>query len=152
MQAVYFDMDGTIADLYGVDAWEQRLNDGDAMPYTQAEPLCDMSRLNSVCEQLKAQGVTVGVISWLAMGSDQQMNRETRKAKRDWLTRYLPAADEIHLVKYGTPKHYVCKVKDAVLVDDNADVRARWTRGKTINPREENISESLEFYLTSKAA
>lgn len=152
MKAVYFDMDGTIADLYGVDGWEARLQDADATPYEVAAPLCDMSRLNDVCTKLQQLGYVIGVISWLAIGSSKDFDKATRKAKREWIAKHLPCVEEVHLVKYGTPKHYTCKVKDAVLVDDNKDVRDRWTRGETINPTCEDIVEKLESYLNQQAA
>ena len=39
MQAVYFDMDGTIANLYNVEGWESKLRAEDASPYADASPL-----------------------------------------------------------------------------------------------------------------
>ena len=43
-----FDMDGTIADLYGVDGWLKDLMNKNPHPYTIAKPLCDMEELNTV--------------------------------------------------------------------------------------------------------
>ena len=37
-----FDMDGTIADLYGVNGWLEMLRNEDALPYEIAKPLYDM--------------------------------------------------------------------------------------------------------------
>ena len=36
---INFDMDGTIADLYGVENWLDYLIAEDTTPYTEAEPL-----------------------------------------------------------------------------------------------------------------
>ena len=146
--AVYFDMDGTIADLYGVEEWERKLVSHDVTPYEQAEPMWDMTKLNHVLQDLKALGVVVGVISWLAIGSNKAYDKETRKAKKEWIKKHLPVVEEIHLVKYGTPKHYCPKVKhEAILIDDNVKVCGKWTRGKTINPTCEDIVEILENIL-----
>lgn len=147
-KAIYFDMDGTIADLYGVTEWEAKLNASDVTPYKDAEPLWDMGLLNDVLEQLKALGVTVGVISWLAKYSNKEYDKATREAKKEWLKKYLPSVTEIHLVKYGTPKHYVPKIKtDAILIDDNADVCKKWSRGETVNPLKHDIISILENIL-----
>lgn len=146
--AIYFDMDGTIADLYGVENWEFKLKTHNVEPYEKAEPLYDMETLNRVLTDLKAIGVTLGVISWLAIGSNKTYDKETRKAKKEWIKKHLPVIDEIHLVKYGTPKHYCPKVKtEAILIDDNAEVRGKWSRGKTINPVCDDIIETLENLL-----
>ena len=49
---INFDLDGTIADLYGVDGWLNDLINGDTRPYDIAKPLVNMSalarRLNSL--------------------------------------------------------------------------------------------------------
>lgn len=52
---------------------------------------------------------------------------------------------EFHCVKYGTPKHQTAKIKDSILVDDNAQVRAAW-HGETINACED-IMEQLQNLL-----
>ena len=44
-KAIYFDMDGTIADFYGVDGWLDCLMNNDVKPYKVAKPLINMSTL-----------------------------------------------------------------------------------------------------------
>lgn len=152
-KAVYFDMDGTIADLYGVEDWEHKLVTHDVTPYQEAAPLVDMAELNKVCEQLKNIGVVIGVISWLAIGSNKIFDKKTREAKREWIKNNLPCADEIHLIKYGSPKHHACKIKDdAIIVDDSKVVRAKWTRGEKINPECVDIVKELKKVLIQQAA
>lgn len=152
-KAVYFDMDGTIADLYGVEDWESKLVSHDVTPYQEAAPLIDMDELNTVCEKLQSIGIVIGVISWLAIGSTKIYDQKTRQAKRDWIKRNLPCVEEIHLIKYGSPKHHACKIKDdAIIVDDSAVVRSKWTRGETINPTCEDIVEKLSKIFTKQAA
>lgn len=143
-KAIYFDMDGTVADLYGVENWEVRLLSHDVTPYEEAEPLFNMTELNSILEQLKTYGVVVGVISWLAIGSTKDYDKATRRAKRAWIKKHLPAATELHFVKYGTPKHRVAKIKDSVLVDDNKQVRKAWKNGATLNPCRKDFLKLLK--------
>lgn len=140
-KAIYFDMDGTIADLYGVEHWLDKLHAEDVSPYAEAAPLVDMTKLNALCETLAASGIIIGVISWTAMNGSKEYNTAVRKAKRAWINEYLPCVSEFHVIKYGTPKHYVRKIKDSILVDDNAEVRAAWT-GETIDATK-NILQAL---------
>ena len=132
IKAIYFDMDGTIADLYGVDNWLDYLHNEDTTPYAIAAPLVDMGKLNAICEHLIALGVTIGIISWSAMGGSKQYNAAVRKAKREWIKTYLPCVTEFHVIKYGTPKHKVRKIDNSILIDDCAEVRDAWG-GLTIN-------------------
>lgn len=126
-KAIYFDMDGTLAELYKVPNWLPMLRMEIAKPYEIAEPKVDMTELVDLLKEIRRNGYTIGVISWLSMGSTKEYDKAVRKAKREWLKANLPIDfDEIHLVKYGTPKSKVAKVKKSILVDDNGDVCAEW--------------------------
>lgn len=149
MRAIYFDMDGTIADLYGYDNWLNLLHNSDPVPYSECAPLVNTKEFCKVAKQLKANGYTMGVISWGAMGGSTEYTREVKKAKMAWLRKHFgDTFSEIHVVKYGTPKHNVAKIKNAILVDDNADVRASWN-GSTIDAS--NCGEMMKA-LASLAA
>lgn len=134
MKAIYFDMDGTIADLYSVEDWEKKLNSEDVTPYADAKPLCNMKKLNVFCETLKALGFTIGVISWTAKNGSPNYNKSVRTIKRAWLKEHFPCATEIHIVKYGTPKRSCAKIKNSFLIDDNAVVREQWGKDFAIDP------------------
>lgn len=128
-KAIYFDMDGTIADLYEVPDWLPMLRAGDATPYAIAQPKVNMVELSAILSQLKTNGYTIGVITWLSMGSDKEYDRKVREAKSEWLKRYITIEfDEIHMVKYATPKHTVAKIRKGILVDDNEGVCQQWTK------------------------
>ena len=130
-------MDGTIANLYQVPQWLERLRALDPMPYYEAKPIGNMSQLSYILNKLQKAGVKVGIISWLPMGENPDYDNKVRIKKRKWLEKHLHSVewDEIHLVKYGTPKHLVIKDKDSILFDDNADVRRRW-KGKAYTEKE----------------
>lgn len=127
-KAIYFDMDGTLADLYGQEKWLERLRSCDPTPYTEAEPMVDMVALKSLLSTLKKQGYIVGIISWLAKETTPEYAKATREAKRSWLDKHFGKKffDEVHLVGYGTPKHRVAKVRKGILVDDNREVCTKW--------------------------
>ena len=140
---IVFDMDGTIADLYGVDGWLENLRNENPRPYIMAEPLVDMVFLVNVLQALQTQGWKIAVTSWLAKGATKEYDEVVRQAKRDWLARYDFPFDEIHLVKYGTTKAK-CTRKKAdyqILIDDNKDVRKGWTLGKTFDATQDFVKE-----------
>lgn len=139
-KAIYFDMDGTIADLYSVDDWEPKLRACDPSPYIEAKPMYNMRKLNILLKQIAAKGVTIGVISWLAMDSTPNYDKQVRKAKKTWIEKNLPAATEIHIVKYGYSKKKCARIKDSILVDDNKSVRESW-KGETIDATKNIITE-----------
>ena len=149
-KTLVFDMDGTIADFYGVEGWLGDLNAENVRPYAEAEPLWDMIELVEILNQLKALGWKIAITSWLANNSSKDFEDNTRVAKREWLERYNFPYDEIHLVKYGTTKAN-CTRKNGgyqILVDDNDKIRKGWTLGETINPTTENIIEIFKLLLT----
>lgn len=143
-KVLVFDMDGTIADLYGVQGWLEDLRSENPRPYKVARPMYDMETLGYILEILKAQGWKIVVTSWLAKGSTREYDEMVRRAKREWLERYQFPVDEIHLVKYGTTKANCTRKLGGyqILVDDNETVRKGWTLGETINANE-NILEKL---------
>lgn len=155
-KAIYFDMDGTIADLYNVPDWENKLNACDVSPYVDAMPLVNMDELNSILDKFIAIGYVVGVISWSAMHGTKEYNKETRKAKRAWIKNNLPCVSEFHVVKYGTSKHTTAKIRGSILVDDNAQVRKAWEKyteeNFTIDASDsENLLKNLEKVLAMAA-
>lgn len=146
MKKIYFDMDGTIADLYGVENWLPMLRAEDATPYRIAKPLINITELNVLCGLLRRQGYEIGVISWLSKESSKEYKKAVRAAKREWLKKYFPACgNEIHLVQYGTPKHSIVKAKGAILFDDEYKNGVSWERngGEWIDPTEQKIETAL---------
>ena len=131
-KVLVFDMDGTIADLYGVQGWLEDLRSENPRPYKVARPMYDMETLGYILEILKAQGWKIVVTSWLAKGSTREYDEMVRRAKREWLERYQFPVDEIHLVKYGTTKANCTRKLGGVqyLFDDNEQVRKGWDNHK----------------------
>lgn len=143
-RTLVFDMDGTIANLYGVENWLNLLRAESSLPYRVAEPMYDMDTLVVVLNLLKAQGWKVAVTSWLSMDSTRAYDEKVKVAKREWLAKYNFPYDEIHLVPYGTPKSECTKNLGGfqILFDDNKEVRDSWELGQTVDANE-NILEKL---------
>ena len=134
---IFFDMDGTIADLYGVENWLDYLIASDALPYEIAKPLIRLNALARILNRLQKQGYKVGVISWLAKNSNTDYDEKVTKAKKEWLKKHLASVnfDEIHIVKYGTPKQTFAKTENDILFDDEEKNRNDWT-GKAFDVNE----------------
>jgi hypothetical protein len=131
---IYFDLDGTLYDLYNVPSWLERITTKqDPTAYAQGSCMVDPITLATLLDTLVAKGYKIGVVSWLAGDASKEYDKAVRRVKRAWVKAHMPQATEVHLVKYGTPKHNIIKDKrNAILVDDNADVRNAWTRGQII--------------------
>jgi len=140
---VFFDMDGTIANLYNVDNWLAKLRASDATPYRDAQPMVSFSALARVLNRLTRKGVKVEVISWLAKSGNNEYNERVAQVKREWLAKHLPSVkfNAINIVKYGTPKQMFCTGTDDILFDDEIDNRTNWTG---IAYDEKNILENLK--------
>ena len=143
MRTIFFDMDGTIADLYGVENWLDLLIARDALPYEVAKPLVRLSALARVLNRLQREGYRVGVISWLAKNSTAEYDKAVTEAKLEWLGKHLAsvAFDEINIVKYGTPKQMFAHTEQDILFDDEEKNRKDWT-GEAFGV--ENIIEILK--------
>lgn len=150
-RTIVFDMDGTIANFYGVKGWLEYLMNEDTTPYEVAEPLYDMDNLNEILMVLKNNGWRVVVTTWLAKGGTKEYNNRTRKAKLNWLAKYNFPYDEIHLVKYGTTKANCTRHIGGyqVLVDDNEMVRKGWTLGDTIDANKNIIKNLVNLAKTA---
>lgn len=125
MRKIYFDMDGTIANLYGVDGWLEYLINKDTTPYEEALPMINFSYLARLLNRLQKNGYTIGIISWTAKNSTVEYDERVAEAKKRWLKKHLPSVhfDEIHIVAYGTPKS-TCG--NGILFDDEERNRTEW--------------------------
>ena len=149
-KTLVFDMDGTIADLYGVDGWLEDLRSEKVRPYVEAKPLVDMDILRAILMEFKALGWKIVVTSWLSKDGSKAYRKAVAQAKLGWLLDYDFPLDEVHLVKYGTTKANCTRKIGGfqILVDDNEKVRKGWTLGDTINAKENIIDKLLELLLT----
>lgn len=125
---IWFDMDGTIADLYSVENWLPMLRAYDPSPYMLAKPLVRLSTLAYMLNRLRAKGYRVGVISWGSKCSTPAYDAAVEEAKTKWLHTHLPSVDfdEIHVVPYGVPKQNFKHTDADILFDDEERNRISW--------------------------
>ena len=145
-KAIYFDMDGTIADLYGVENWLTSLRNFDPSPYIVAQPMLHLSTLARLLNRLQREGYVIGIVSWLSKAPDPEYDYAVTAAKLGWLKRHLASVhwDEIHIVAHGTPKESFITSADDILFDDEARNRENWT-GRAYEPNQ--ILEVLKGLL-----
>lgn len=156
MNSIWFDMDGTIADLYKVEGWLPKLRSNDWSVYSECAPRHNYQRINAAIEALIENGWQVGVITWASKGIGWSKElREIAEIKHSWLRRFFPAlADgKFACIPYGYSKADYLEEMDrcyevAYLVDDNKEVRQEWrshsceyVKFKTINASRAYVRE-----------
>lgn len=127
-KAIYFDMDGTIANLYAVDGWLESLRKKQTKPYREAKSMINMKMLGQLLNDLQKLGYHIGVISWGSKVSDEAYLEKVRITKIRWLHSHLGSVtfDEIKVVEYGTPKSSVADITGGILFDDEEKNRKDW--------------------------
>lgn len=134
---IWFDMDGTIANLYAVENWLAKLQEHDVSPYTEAEVMHNMSQLARLLNKVQAIGYEIGIISWLSKNPTSDYNKAVTNAKLNWLSLHLKSVrfNEINIVSYGTPKSNFMKTENDILFDDEEPNRTAW-KGQAFTPNE----------------
>lgn len=125
---ICFDMDGTIADLYGVENWLEYLLEENVKPYKIAKPLVNMNILARRLNNLQRKGYEIGIISWTSKSGSDEYNAEVEVAKRAWLHKHLASVkfDFIAVVPYGYNKAVFADGEQDVLFDDEDKNREDW--------------------------
>lgn len=128
MRKIWLDMDGTIANLYAVDNWLEKLRAYDPSPYIEAEVMVNMSLLARILNRLHRAGYEICIISALSKESTPEYDEAVMEAKFDWLMKHLPSVEfsEIVFVPYTFEKNEV-NSGDDILIDDEARHREAWT-------------------------
>lgn len=128
IKAINFDMDGTLADFYGVENWLEYLMNKDAYPYIAAKPLVNMSILARYLNRLQRNGYEINIISWLSKNSNEEFDKIVTEAKKKWLKKHLPSVNwnKITIVAYGVNKS---TLGNGILFDDEEPNRNMWGEG-----------------------
>lgn len=124
-KALVFDMDGTLNNFFLVEGWLSDLRSENPRPYEICTPKVDIEALNFICDLFRLIGYKIVITTWLSKDSTLSYDEKVKKAKLDWLKRVGFDYDEIHIVKYGTPKSSCTEFYTGkqFLIDDNEDVR-----------------------------
>ena len=143
---IWFDMDGTLGNLYAIPDWLDRLRAEDPSPYAEAAVLHNMSQLARKLNQLQKAGWQLGIVSWLSKVSSAAYDEAVTAAKLSWLDNHLHSVhfDIIHIVAYGRNKWELCG-KDGILFDDEEKNRTAWANGYAYHP--DNMMKILDELL-----
>lgn len=141
----WFDMDGTIADLYGVEGWLDSIIAKETTPYNIARGIGNLSQLARKLNRIQELGHKIGIISWTAKNGTDLYNGQIACAKMMWLYKHLKSVhwDYINIVPYGTNKKETCK--NGILFDDEEHNRNTWGNGNAFEPKD--IIKVLNMYL-----
>ena len=125
---IWLDMDGTIADLYGVENWLEMLINKDETPYAIAKPLVRMATLARLLNKLQRNGYEICVVTALAKNSSAEYDERVIEAKKVWLRTHLKSVEfnEVRFVPYTFTKNDVNSGND-ILFDDEARHLEAWT-------------------------
>lgn len=127
-KVINFDMDGCIADLYGVDGWLNDLINSKTRPYDIAKPLVNMNVFARMLNRLQRNGFTINIISWTSKSGTPEYNERVKNSKLKWLAKHLKSVkfNNVYIVPYGTPKHTIA---EGILFDDEEPNRTAWGVG-----------------------
>lgn len=131
---IWFDMDGTITNLYGVEGWLDDLINERVRPYEEARPLVNMQVLARMLNKLIKDGWSVGVVTWTAKNGTIEYNKRVAEVKKEWLNKHLASVrfTKVEVIDYGTPKSRVANDENAILFDDEVNNRKEW-KGKAFD-------------------
>ena len=134
---IWFDMDGTIANLYAVDGWLEDIRAENTRPYSEAKPMLNLSLLARLLNQAQRKGWEIGIVSWGAKNSTEKFLKMTGCAKFYWLLAHLPSVewDYIYIDYYGTNKFQRCGC-NGILFDDEEQNREAWGNGMAYEPKD----------------
>ena len=123
---ICFDMDGTIANLYGVEGWLNDLINENTRPYEMAQVM--LNTLARRLNQLQNKGHELVIISWLSKNGSAAYDEAVTAAKLAWLKKHLNSVrwNEIHIVRYGTNKAQFASSDEDILFDDEDNNRVNW--------------------------
>ena len=126
---IYFDMDGTLFNLYGVEGWLDKIQNSEVQPFEVAQAMVDVDIFQKEILRLKEFGYKVGIISWLSLSGTDSYNTRIRQTKLARLNETFPLInwDEISIINYGVPKHCACAEPNGILFDDNVKIRESWS-------------------------
>ncbi len=124
---IWFDMDETIVNFYGVEGWLDYLNNYDETPYEIAKPLVNLSLLARLMNKAQKKGYEICIVTALSKVTNDEFNERIIKAKEKWLRTHLKSVNfnEIRYVPYTFVKNDVNCGGD-ILFDDEYRHLEKW--------------------------
>lgn len=129
-QIVYLDMDGTIANLYGIENWLDGLRQEKNGLFLNCDILVSQEKLFSIFPQ---EIFDIRILSMTPKDATKEYCETVKQEKNLWLDKHFPALKKRIYLKYGHNKN-LKNSKNAILVDDNEMIRNTWN-GLALNPK-----------------
>lgn len=126
---VYLDMDGTIADLYGIDGWLQKLEREKKNLFTSCKAMITEEELFKIFPEHKYE---IHILSMTPKNATKEYCEQVIAEKNIWLDLFFPKITKRIYLKYGNNKNLKNSQKH-ILVDDNKIIRENF-RGLAIEP------------------
>jgi len=146
-----FDMDGTIADLYGEKNWLNDIQNERVTPYKNAKPM-GLDKIKNEIIKLKekmGERLEIVICTWLAKGSTPEYDKAVADAKYEWLEEngFWELLDNYIPYRYGTDKAKATDEKCInILFDDNNEVRKEFVENRNnIAFKETEILQALKL-------
>lgn len=118
-QIVYLDMDGTIANLYGIENWlDGLLNEVEGL-FLNCEPLVSSEELEKYFPNEKYE---LRICSMTPLNASEEYCKVVIEEKNLWLDKYFPQITHRVYMKYGSNKN-LKNCQNHILVDDNEKIR-----------------------------
>lgn len=133
---IYFDMDGTLFNLYGKTNWlDDIINERKGVFNGEFLSEIDVSALYDICNKLMFNGVELAIITWLPMNASSEYEENCAKEKKDWVKKNMPFIKEVNCLSYGIPKQNAItkRTTKAFLIDDNKEVCEMWRKDENTN-------------------
>ena len=87
---IYFDLDGTLYDLYGMENWLERIEKEKPNTFTDGNFIVNYDEFIQCVTKLKEQGYNFNVISWLPYDVTYNYRKKCEQEKRSWIKKFLP--------------------------------------------------------------
>lgn len=120
----YFDLDGTIYDLYGMKDWLKRIENEKPNTFTDGKFIVNYNEFMECVKQLEKQGYIFNVISWLPYDVTYNYKKKCEQEKRNWIKKFLPFVKNVEIQSYGILKH--THVESGILIDDDEKICRHW--------------------------
>ena len=129
MKKVYLDMDGTIANLYAITNWLERLTSEDTNIFKECKPLISQKELYDL---FPSDTYEIIILSMTPYKCSKYYHENVIQQKNEWLDIYFPQIKKRIYKKYSGNKN-LKNSENAILIDDNEIIRKNF-RGLALNP------------------
>ena len=126
---VYLAMDGTIANLYGIENWLGRLRNEDSTIFTECETLITEKALFDLYPVEKYE---IRILSMTPKKATKRYCMSVIAQKNEWLDIHFPHIKKRIYLPYGHNKNLKNSV-NKILIDDSEIIRNNF-RGMTLAP------------------